>query len=415
MSGSIRITGAGKAYKRFSSHRDKWLETLSLGRVRRHQAQWVLRGIDLALAPGESVGVVGYNGAGKSTLLKLIAGVTAPTEGRIEIRGRVAAILELGVGFHLDMSGRHNIALAGQLFGFGAQELRAREEEVVAFAELGGMIDEPVRTYSSGMQARLAFAVATALRPDILIVDEALSVGDAYFQHKSFARIKEFQRQGSTILFVSHDFNAVRSLCDRAVLLVGGRLCKDGPPAAVLDYYNALIAERERAAGIVQEVRAEGVVTRSGSGEAEIAAVQMFDQAGHTALRFRTGEAVTIRVDARVHSPLDSLVAGIMLRDRTGNPIFGTNSWYLQQTLHALAAGETAQISFGLPLNLGPGSYSLTVALTDSETHLTRNYAWHDNCLVFEVANLDQPEFVGAAWLPTEVRCERRRPEGIST
>ncbi len=410
MSGHIYLQDIGKAYKRYARLRHKWLEVLSFGAFAQHDDHWVLRDIHLEVQSGEALGLIGYNGAGKSTLLKLIAGVTRPSTGRVVVGGRVAAILELGVGFHPELSGRQNIPLAGQLLGFSVDEMALHADEVVAFAELGDMIDQPLRAYSSGMMARLAFAVATAVRPDILIVDEALSVGDAYFQHKSFSRIRHFQEAGTTILFVSHDFNAVRTLCKRVILLGDGRILRDGSALQVLDYYNALIAEREQGDSIQQESTPDGqVVTRSGSGQARLVQVDIVDAAGRFARKFATGEMATFRLEAETHAPLRSLVAGILIRDRAGNPVFGTNSWHLQQPLRNLDAGMCALFEFLLPINLGAGSYSLTVALTMDETHLEENYDWWDNALVFEVANLTHAVFAGTAYLPTQVsvKCSR--------
>ncbi|HEY6892714.1 MAG TPA: ABC transporter ATP-binding protein, partial [Rhodanobacteraceae bacterium] len=242
--GGLSLSGLGKAYRQYGSPSQRLLEWISFGRIARHRARWALRDVTLQVVPGEAVGIVGANGAGKSTLLKLITGTTRPTTGSLTVDGRVAALLELGIGFHPDASGRDNAMMAGQLLGYSASEVAARMPEIEAFAEIGDYVDLPLRTYSSGMQVRLAFSVATAIRPDILIVDEALAVGDAYFQHKSFARIREFKTAGTTLLFVSHSAAIVKSICDRAVLLEGGLLVRDGEPDNVLDYYNALVASR---------------------------------------------------------------------------------------------------------------------------------------------------------------------------
>lgn len=412
MTGSIRLRDIGKAYKRYQRRAHQWIEVLTLGRVQRSVPYWVLRGISLDIAAGEAVGLVGYNGAGKSTLLKIISRVVHPTTGHAEITGRVSAILELGVGFHFDLTGRQNIPLAGQLMGLNTAEMQACKDSVIEFAELGDMIDQPLRAYSSGMVARLAFAVATAQRPDILIVDEALSVGDAYFQHKSFQRIREYQRMGTTILFVSHDFGAVRTLCNRVVLLSGGQILRDGTAAEVLDYYNALIAERESSNLIFQTVQEDGrPLTRSGTGAAKLTRVEIKDQANTPALRFATGDPLSISLEAITTQPLDSLVAGFMIRDRAGNPIFGSNSWHLRQPLLRLAANSPVSFTFQMPINLGAGSYGLSVALVDSDTHLSQNYDWQDNVLVFEVVNLHCPPFVGVAFLPTQVTAVRIYPD----
>ena len=249
----ITVRGVGKSYRRYPRPSHRLWEWVSGGRVVRHETFWALREVDFSVAEGESIGVIGLNGAGKSTLLKILTGTTRPTEGEVQVRGRTAALLELGLGFHPDFTGRQNAMMAGQLMGLATPQLAALMPEIEAFAEIGPYVDQPIRTYSTGMTVRLAFAVATATRPEILIIDEALSVGDAYFQHKCVQRIREFQAAGTTILFVSHDPVAVRTLCRRALLLDAGRLIQDGPSDLVLDYYNALIAKR----GTNREIRSE--------------------------------------------------------------------------------------------------------------------------------------------------------------
>ena len=199
--GHLSVRGLGKAYRQYAQKSGRLAEWVGLGR--RHELKWVLRDISFDVAPGEAVGIVGANGAGKSTLLKLITGTIRPTTGAYEAGGRIAALLELGIGFHPDFTGRQNVYMAGHILGIPAGRIDALMAEIEAFAEIGDNIDNPVRTYSSGMQVRLAFSVATAVRPDILVIDEALSVGDAYFQHKSFDRIRAFRDEGTTLLFVS--------------------------------------------------------------------------------------------------------------------------------------------------------------------------------------------------------------------
>ncbi|MFN3410487.1 MAG: ABC transporter ATP-binding protein, partial [Limisphaerales bacterium] len=222
--GAITVTHLGKAYKQYPTRWARLAEWLDPRGKPRHHLHWVLKDINFTVQPGEAVGIIGINGAGKSTLLKLITGTTQPTTGSVHTTGRVAALLELGMGFHPDFTGRQNVFMAGQLLGIDSRTIVRLMPEIEAFAEIGEYIDHPVRVYSSGMQMRLAFSVATAIRPDILIVDEALSVGDAYFQHKSFERIREFRKQGTTLLLVSHDKQAIISICDRAMLLSSGQI-----------------------------------------------------------------------------------------------------------------------------------------------------------------------------------------------
>jgi len=237
----LRVNNLGKAYRHYGS---EWCRVGSWFGVpvTPRDEHWVLRNVSFKVEPGEAVGVVGQNGAGKSTLLKLITGTLRPNEGNVEIYGRVAAILELGMGFNHEFSGRQNAYHALGLMGFSVTEISAAMPQIESFAEIGEYFDQPVRTYSNGMQMRVAFATATAYQPEFLIVDEVLSVGDSYFQHKSFDRIRQFKEMGTALLFVTHAMGDVRTLCDRAILLDKGHVLRDGLPDEVVDYYNALIA-----------------------------------------------------------------------------------------------------------------------------------------------------------------------------
>jgi lipopolysaccharide transport system ATP-binding protein len=405
--GAIKVDKLGKAYKQYGNRWSRLAEWVLPGKKPRHKLKWVLQDISFELAPGDAVGIIGINGAGKSTLLKLITGTAQPTTGSVAISGRVAALLELGMGFHPDFTGRQNVFMAGQLLGLTVHEIETLMPQIESFAEIGDYIDQPVRVYSSGMQMRLAFSVATVRRPDVLIVDEALSVGDAYFQHKSFDRIREFRKQGTTLLIVSHDRAAMQSICDRAILLDGGRLAKQGTPEEVMDYYNALIAERE--GSTVEQVRTpEGrVQTTSGNGRANVLEVALENEEGRALEVLNVGVPATLHVRVRVNDALPRLVLGYMIKDRLGQQIFGTNTHHLDRALTNLEAGETIDYRFRFPLNLGPGSYSITTALTSSETHLADNYEWRDLVAIFEVMNMNRREFVGSSWLEPEVEIER--------
>jgi lipopolysaccharide transport system ATP-binding protein len=402
--GHLRVRNLGKAYKRYPKKWGRLAEWVGLGV--RHDLNWVLRDVTFDVAAGEAVGIIGSNGAGKSTLLKLVTGTIRPTIGAFEAGGRIAALLELGIGFHPEFTGRQNVFMAGHILGIPAERIAGLMPEIEAFAEIGAYIDEPVRVYSSGMQMRLAFSVATAARPDVLIVDEALSVGDTYFQHKSFDRIRAFRAQGTTLLLVSHDKSAIQSICDEAILLHEGRLAMHGEPETVMDYYNALIAEKENST-VRQRAAADGrTQTISGSGEVALAHVALHGADGRPAETIATGEAVAIEVEVDVHAPIDSLVVGYMIKDRVGQPVFGTNTHHLKRTEGPLAEGDRVRLRFAFPANIGEGSYSVAIAAHDAETHISRNYEWRDLALVFKVINTDKPRFVGSAWLPTTVDIE---------
>lgn len=405
--GTIRVNGLGKAYKQYPNRWSRLAEWVLPSKGTRHKLKWVLHDITFSVEPGEAVGIIGINGAGKSTLLKLITGTAQPTTGGVQMTGRVAALLELGMGFHPDFTGRQNVFLAGQLLGLSNQEIADLMPHIEAFAEIGDYIDQPVRVYSSGMQVRLAFSLATASRPDVLIVDEALSVGDAYFQHKSFERIRLFRQLGTTLLIVSHDRTAIQAICDRAILLDAGRLAKEGRPEAVMDFYNALIAERENST-VVQKVLDDGQVqTTSGTGEASVASICLRNALGEAIEVVAVGTGVTLCVVVQVHAPLPRLVLGYMIKDRLGQAMYGTNTHHMELPLFDLQAGEVAEFRFAFSANLGPGSYSVTTALTSNDNHLANNYEWRDLALMFTVANISGRTFVGCNWLEPVIEVVR--------
>ncbi len=396
--GTLIVSNVSKAYKRYPG---KWARVREwLTGKPTHERTWVLRNINFSVQPGEAVGIIGINGAGKSTLLKIITGTTQPTEGSVHIRGRVAALLELGMGFHPDFTGRQNVFMAGQLLGLHVDEIAARMPDIEAFAEIGDYIDRPVRVYSSGMQMRLAFSVATAVRPDVLIVDEALSVGDAYFQHKSFDKIRAFREQGTTLLIVSHDRSAIQSLCDRAILLERGVIAKDGNPEEVMDFYNALIAERENATVEVKRLPDGRAQTSSGTGEARVESIELLNASGEPVDHVNVGQPVRLKVRIGLHADLPELVLGYMIKDRLGQPVFGTNTHHLGARLGPLANGETLVLAFDFPANIGVGSYSVSTALHVGDSHLAANYEWRDLALMFNVINIDRDAFVGVNWIP---------------
>ncbi len=398
----IRVNNVGKAYRQYHSKTGRLIEWLSPLNTKRHNLKWILSDINFEVAPGEAVGIIGINGAGKSTLLKLITGTSRPTTGEIEISGRVAALLELGMGFHSDFTGRQNVYMSGQLLGLSSEKITELMPQIEEFAEIGDYIDQPVRVYSSGMQVRLAFSVATAIRPDVLIIDEALSVGDAYFQHKSFERIRKFRQEGTTLLLVSHDKQAIQSICDRAILLNKGQIEMEGEPEAVMDYYNALLVDKQNQS--IKQVEHNGKTqTVSGTGEVTISEVHLLDEQGNVTEFVSVGHRVSLQVNVEVKDDIPELVVGYMIKDRLGQPIFGTNTYHLNQTLTSLKKGEKRSFLFSFDARLGVGSYSVAVALHTSSTHLGKNYEWRDLVVVFNVVNTEQQEFVGVSWLPPEL------------
>jgi len=403
--GAIVVKNVGKAYKDYPTRWHRLAEWILPGSRKRHSLKWVLQDIDFTVAPGEAVGIIGFNGAGKSTLLKMITGTTQPTTGSISLSGRVAAMLELGMGFHPDFTGRQNVYMAGQLLGYSGEQINGLMKDIEAFAEIGEYIDMPVRVYSSGMQVRLAFSVATAVRPDILIIDEALSVGDAYFQHKSFDRIREFRAQGTTLLLVSHDKQAIQSICDRAILLNQGNIAHEGKPEAVMDYYNALLAQREGHLIEIKQTELEDgtLQTVSGTGEATVSEIALINEKGVAAQTLNVGEKVRLRIQVDVRKDLKTLILGYGIKDRLGQVMYGTNTAHTRQPVNDVRAGQRLTYDCDFPLNLGPGTYSIQTALVNSETHLDENYEWRDLALVFQIVNMDKTDFIGSSWLEPKI------------
>jgi len=395
----LSVRNVGKFFRRYSG---RWAQLAEvLFGVQTHEAHWVFRDLSFEVAPGEALGVVGRNGAGKSTLLKLLTGLQQPSAGSIERRGTVAAILELGVGFHPEFTGRENARQLALVQGLSEAQVREVMPAIEAFAEIGSYFDEPVHTYSSGMQMRLAFSVATAVQPDLLIVDEALAVGDAYFQHKCYERIRAMRDAGAAILFVSHDPSSVRSLCSRAILIHEGRLFEDGPPAIVLETYNMLLApdlSRQH-----ESLSAGGTGRRAGSGEVTIEAVD-FLQEGQSRRALISEEPAQLALRLQVRRNVPDLTLGILIRDRLGNDIFGTNTHHHGIELPADRPGPL-EVTWDLRgFHLGPGHYSLTVAAHAGSAHHAGNYDWWDRCLTFQVLPSTGPLSIGPSSLDAAVR-----------
>jgi lipopolysaccharide transport system ATP-binding protein len=406
--GAITVTNLGKAYKSYPNKWSRVLDWFSPKFKSRHSLKWVLKEVTFAISPGESVGIIGLNGAGKSTLLKLIVGTLTPSEGEIYSSGSVVALLELGMGFHPEFTGKQNVYMAAQLQGLSAAEVDSILPEIEAFAESGEYIDRPLREYSSGMQMRLAFAVATCKRPDILIVDEALSVGDSYFQHKCSDRIRKYQEMGTTFLFVSHSPEAIKSMCKRAILLKDGNLLLDGNADEVMDFYNGIIVKNS----IDKNIRIlEGVgnknQTRSGTLEAEIINVDLLSR-GITTRAVMTGDEAIVKVKIKANQNLREITAGFLFRNKFGSDIFGTNTFHQGLSILDLKKDEVIEVEFLLPaLYIGVGDYSLSVALHSSDTHIEANYDWWDRALIFNVILGGLPKAIGSSNLPLHINLRR--------
>lgn len=406
MTDVLTVSAVSKRYAAYKSNLHRFASWFGAN-ITPISEYWANQDITFHVKAGEALALIGQNGAGKSTLLKMITGTVRPTQGQITVSGHISAILELGLGFNPEFTGRQNIYHAGGLMGFSQDELSDLMPAIEEFAEIGEFFDQPIRVYSSGMQARLAFALATARRPDVLIVDEVLSVGDSYFQHKSFDKIRQFKDQGTSIILVTHSLSDVRALCDRVILLDKGRVLRDGLPDEVVDYYNAMIAEREnaKAARSVEQVRGTDgwLKTRSGTFETSIRSLALLDAQSMEAISVvRVGQKLVLRLEAWTNTRIPSLVLGYMLRDRTGHIVWGTNTWHTGQVLRDVDAGRAIVFETLFTCTLGPGSYSFSPALVSSDTHLDKNYEWQDNAIVFDVVNAEHRMFIGTNFIDAQ-------------
>lgn len=399
----LSVSNIGKAYRSYGSELWRILSWFGL-RFKPVHETWTLQNITFDIAPGEAIGIVGQNGAGKSTLLKIITGTLKPSTGSVTVRGKIAAILELGMGFHPDLTGRQNAYHSAGLMGYTRAQIDAVIGDIETFAEVGEYFDQPVRTYSSGMQMRVAFATVTAYRPEILIVDEALSVGDAYFQHKSFDRIRQFRELGTTLLLVSHDRSAIQAICNRAILLEQGKVIKDGEPEEVMDFYNALIADKEN--NKVEQIKLDNgkVQTYSGTGEAKVEEIGLYNDKGEKVEFVGVGDPVELRVKVKVYQDIPELVLGYMIRDRLGQAVYGSNTHHLDQVIQNAKEGDVIEFSFSFDTNLGVGSFAITVALHAQDTHIGGNYEWRDQALLLSVVNTSKSTFTGLCWMEPKVR-----------
>jgi lipopolysaccharide transport system ATP-binding protein len=397
----ISLKNVSKCFERYARPADRLKEILLPGKSHCDQF-WALQGIDLEIQRGETLGMIGRNGSGKSTLLQIIAGILQPTTGEVAVRGRVSALLELGSGFNPEFTGRQNVFFNGRILGLSQAEVEAKFDDIAAFADIGDFIDQPVKTYSSGMFVRLAFSVAVNIDPDILIVDEALAVGDVVFQHRCMRRMRDLMNSGSTTLFVSHDASAIRTLCSTAILLDQGRLINAGRPANIMNQYLKLMTELElelenrllakSSTSAAQSLTAQSLTTedfsrvRRGNQTLQITDVSLLNEVGETSESLPTvtfAELATIRVKVQAQVDIPEFIVGFFICDKNGVELLGTNTQEENIILQPLGVDKEAVIEFRLNVPLRPGSYSLTVACTENNLGTTAD--WIENVFVFQV------------------------------
>ncbi len=398
----LRVRHVGKEYRIYPRPIDRLKQMLWRGR-RFYREFPALLDVDFELARGEALGVLGHNGAGKSTLLQIVAGTLQPTSGEVVRDGRVAALLELGSGFNPEFTGRENVHLSGAVLGLSPQEVAARFDEIVAFADIGEFLDQPVKVYSSGMFLRLAFAVATSVDPDLLIVDEALAVGDLKFQQRCITRIRQMRESGVSILFVSHDLESCKRICDRAIVLERGAVLRQGPAYEVCDWYLAHLIGNNletappaaAAAGssalpdpaaVAAGLRADFKWLRHGDGNAEIVRAELLDRDGVPTTVARLDEEVTFRFDVRYRIDLASSGFGFFLRDKLGTDVVGINTFQERVAVGPVRAGDERRFEFRFRMSVRPGAYGVSPSVAYSQEEM-RWLDWINNVLVVEVVD----------------------------
>ena len=421
---AISLTNVSKVFKRYHRPVDRLKELLLPGK-QRSEDFWALQAINLEIEKGNTVGIIGRNGSGKSTLLQIIAGTLQPTTGDMKVNGRVSALLELGSGFNPEFTGRQNVFFNGRILGLNQAEIESKFDEIAAFADIGQFIDQPVKTYSSGMFVRLGFAVAVHVDPEIFIVDEALAVGDVVFQHKCMRRIKTLMDSGVTTLFVSHEANAVKSLCKSAYMLEKGELCASGSPSNVFIEYMKLTTKIElEQSGIDNIDKAQPYLndlaqasdlaensSRRGSRRATIERIQLFHEDGDLAIVspvFKFNEMISLVVDVRVNTLLEDFIVGFFICDKNGNELIGSNTKEERAEVGSLSGIKKLSVKFSFRLPLKAGGYSLTVAGAESYTETTSD--WLDNVTVFKIQMPENGKTIAASMdIPMKVLVEKEK------
>jgi lipopolysaccharide transport system ATP-binding protein len=363
---AISLKGVSKCFKRYARPVDRLKEILLPGKSRAVPF-WAIQEIDLEILRGETIGIVGQNGAGKSTLLQVITQTLTPTAGNLTVNGRISALLELGSGFNPEFTGRQNVFFNARILGLSQAEIEQKFDTIVEFADIGDFIDQPVKTYSSGMFVRLAFAVAVNTDPDILIVDEALAVGDVYFQQKCFIRLRALREAGVTLLFVSHDSSAVCKLCDRAILMEHGKVILDATPRQVVDLYEAKLLQKqdqapERIAIQIPQASSDAAIT---STAVSVDSVQFLDQDDRPIRSAFSDSEVQLAIALSFLETVEDPHVGFRMRSRTGEVVFESNTLCMKRTIGVVNAGQAIEVRFRFDVPLPAGEYTITIGVSD--------------------------------------------------
>jgi lipopolysaccharide transport system ATP-binding protein len=371
----IKVEGISKKFKLYHSPADRLREIIT--RKKYHNDFVALDNISFEIGAGQTLGIIGQNGAGKSTLLKILSGIVLPDSGSIRIDGKVTGLLELGTGFNAEMTGLENIFMNGTLIGMTNDEIERKKQTIIDFSELGDFINEPIKTYSSGMTMRLAFSIAIHADPKCFLVDEALSVGDAYFQQKCMRKIQEFRERGGSIIFVSHDMNAVMTLCDYAILLDHGKMISQGIPKSIVDLYISRICiqshKGEKQVTLVDKEKNLTNNSNISTGEIEFDSIRILDSSKNRISHVYSDDEIIISFSFRSLRLIEDPAFGILIRNRYGVSVFGTNTHLMHQKNNPLLPEKMYQVSYRLKVPLQPDDYLITVAI-DNKGKATNSF-----------------------------------------
>lgn len=415
---AIKIENLSKVYKLYDNPVDRLKESLHPFRKKYHKDFYALKEVNFEVKKGETVGIIGKNGSGKSTLLKLITGVLTPSSGNVTINGKISALLELGAGFNPELTGIENVYFNATLMGYTREEIDAIIDNILSFADIGDFVYQPVKTYSSGMFVRLAFACAVNVDPDILIIDEALAVGDALFFQKCMRRFEQFKEQGTTILYVSHDTSSIKHFCHEAILLDNGEIIGRGYPKDIVDVYNAITAEKVAAeirgekifsSKTVAEKRQESASQRYGTGEAEIFEVEILNADGITVRSFTTLEDTTIRIKAILKANLNNLLVGFSIRNRLRIDMYMINTLWKGIDLGSLEKGDILTVDFCQKMALGEGEYFLNVVISQDTPLGIQRLDWIADQLNFYVTGRQGERMGGFCNLDSKINFYKKK------
>ncbi|MGA2117411.1 MAG: ABC transporter ATP-binding protein [Bryobacteraceae bacterium] len=426
---AVEFQGVSKSYAIYKSPGDRLKELLSFNRLKRHRDFWALHDVSFEVPRGQTFCIIGENGSGKSTLLQIVAGIFQPTSGTAAVNGRVAALLELGAGFNPEFSGRDNVFLNGSILGMSTRQIGARYSDIEAFAEIGEFINQPVKTYSSGMVVRLAFAVAINVDPEVLLVDEALAVGDIYFRQRCMRKVHELRARGVTILYVSHAVADVKAIGDRALWLDHGRVVDLGDPDRVVAKYLAAMTEKDTNYRLIHPARSAATAAASSRGparapevvatipnidhrfgdrRAEILGIAVLDELGAPLHLLDPASRIVVRISVRAYAEVPNPIVGFMLRNQLGIDFAGTNTAREDRELSPLAPGDIVTVDFHLDLpELYPASFSFSPAIADGDLSAYAMCDWIDNAISLQMSRSEQ-QIYGYIHLPCRVEVNAR-------